>query len=107
MLKLLLLEAQSHPLAVVRAHELRRWVDEGDYTAIVSGDYPRRQDDASASMSQEAKNAAKSYADAFNRSQDPLAKILRDVGEGAGNVRDWLSTKFTPRPGNSGGEDDR
>lgn len=98
-LKLLLLEAQSHPLAVVRAHELRRWVDEGEYTAIVSGSYPKRADDATASMSQEAKNAAKSYGDAFSRSQDPLAKFLRDVTDGAGNVKDWFSSKFPPRAG--------
>ncbi|GAA1718695.1 M48 family metallopeptidase [Kribbella sp. NPDC056951] len=95
-LKLLLLEAQSHPLAVIRAHELRRWVDEGEYTTIVSGDYPKRQDDATASMSQEAKNAAKSYGDAFARSQDPLAKLLRDLGDGLGGVRDWVSDKLRP-----------
>jgi Zn-dependent protease with chaperone function len=103
-LKLLLLEAQSHPLAVVRAHELRRWVDEGEYTTIVSGNYPRRQDDATASMSQEARNAAKSYADAFNRSQDPLFKMLRDLGDGAGNVRDWVSSKLRGN-GNGNGSD--
>jgi Zn-dependent protease with chaperone function len=97
LLKLLLLEAQSHPLAVVRAHELRRWVDDGEYTAIVSGTYPKRQDDADASMSQEARNAAKSYSEAFARSQDPLAKLLRDLGEGLGGVRDWVSTRFPPR----------
>jgi Zn-dependent protease with chaperone function len=96
-LKLLLLEAQSHPFAVVRAHELRHWVDEGEYTSIVTGRYPRRQDDATASMSQEAKNAAKSYSDAFARSQDPLAKLLRDMGDGLGGVRDWVSNRFPPR----------
>jgi Zn-dependent protease with chaperone function len=97
-LKLLLLEAQTHPFAVVRAHELRRWVDSGEYTTVVSGTYPKRQDDAGASMSQEAKNAAKSYADAFSRSQDPLAKILRDVGDGASGLKDWFNTRFPPRP---------
>jgi Zn-dependent protease with chaperone function len=96
-LKLLLLEAQTHPMAVIRAHDLRRWVDEGEYTSIVSGDYPKRQDDDTASMSQEAKNAAKSYSDAFSRSQDPLAKLLRDLGDGLGGVRDWVSSKFPPR----------
>jgi Zn-dependent protease with chaperone function len=96
-LKLLLLEAQSHPLAVVRAAELRRWVDEGEYTALVSGTYPKREDDKDASMSQEAKNAAKSYSDAFSRSQDPLAKLVRDMGEGLSGVRDWVSSKFPPR----------
>jgi len=99
LLKLLLLEAQSHPLAVIRAHELRRWVDEGEYTTIISGDYPKREGDADASISQEAKNAAKSYSDAFNRSQDPLAKFLRDLGDGMGGVRDWVSTKFPPPRG--------
>jgi hypothetical protein len=105
-LKLLLLEAQSHPFAVVRAHELRRWVDEGEYTAIVTGSYPRRQDDATASMSQEAKNAAKSYADAFSRSQDPLAKFLRDIGVGATGVREWMSSRFPPRPSNDSSQND-
>jgi Zn-dependent protease with chaperone function len=93
-LKLLLLEAATHPLAVVRAHELRRWVDEGEYTTIVSGNYPKRQEDGDASMSQEAKNAAKSYSEAFARSQDPLAKLLRDMGEGLGGVKDWVSSKI-------------
>ncbi|HEY0692257.1 MAG TPA: M48 family metallopeptidase [Kribbella sp.] len=96
-LKLLLLEAQTHPMAVIRAHELRRWVDEGEYTTIVSSDYPKRQDDDNASMSQEAKNADKSYSDAFSRSQDPLAKLIRDLGDGLGGVRDWVSSKFPPR----------
>jgi Zn-dependent protease with chaperone function len=96
-LKLLLLEAQTHPMAVIRAHELRRWVEDGEYMTVVSGDYPKRQDDATASMSQEAKNAAKSYSDAFARSQDPLAKFLRDLGDGLGGVRDWVSSKFPPR----------
>ena len=50
-LKLLLVERRTHPYAVVRAAELRRWVDSGEYTAILSGDYPRREDDADASMS--------------------------------------------------------
>jgi Zn-dependent protease with chaperone function len=103
-LKLLLLEAQTHPLPVVRAHELRRWMDAGEYTAILTGNYPRRQDDATASMSQEAKNAAKSYTDAFNQSQDPLVKILRDLGDTTVNVRDWLNTRLGgQRPGGSGG----
>jgi Zn-dependent protease with chaperone function len=32
LLKLLLVEAQSHPFAVVRAAELRHWIDAGEYT---------------------------------------------------------------------------
>ena len=32
--------AAPHPFAVVRAAELRSWVDSGDYTAILAGDLP-------------------------------------------------------------------
>ncbi len=49
-LKLLLIEEQSHPFAVLRAAELRRWVDSGEYTQILGGAYPRRDEDASAKM---------------------------------------------------------
>ena len=64
-LKLLLIEEQSHPFAVVRAAELRRWVDSGEYTQILGGAYPRRDDDASAKMSEAAKEAADSYTETF------------------------------------------
>ena len=53
-LKLLLIENRSHPFAVVRAAELRRWVDSGDYTRLLSGDYPRREDDDDAKVSDAA-----------------------------------------------------
>ncbi|QIX27714.1 M48 family metallopeptidase [Nocardioides sp. JQ2195] len=94
LLKLMLLEASTHPFPVVRAHELRRWVDGGDYVAILGGAYPRRQDDDKASLSQAAKDAAASYAESFRTSQDPLAKLLRDLGEGVGNAKAWISTRF-------------
>jgi Peptidase family M48 len=101
LLKLLLLEAQSHPFAVVRASELRRWVDAGEYTRILSGDYPRRADDASADMSEAAQEAARSYADAFRQSQDMLTKLVRDASSMLGSVRNWLGGAF----GGNGGTD--
>ncbi len=62
-LKLLLIENQTHPFAVVRAAELRRWVDSGEYAAYVGGAYPRRDGDAEAKVSDAAKEAASSYSD--------------------------------------------
>ena len=41
-MRLMLVERVAHPFAVVRAKELRRWVDSGAYTAILAGTYPRR-----------------------------------------------------------------
>jgi Zn-dependent protease with chaperone function len=100
LLKLLLLERASHPFAVVRAAELRRWVDSGAYTRILSGDYPRREDDDQADVSEAAQEAARHYADAFRQSQDSLTRLLRDFGGLASSVREWMGGAFgrTDRP---------
>jgi Zn-dependent protease with chaperone function len=93
-LKLLLVEAQSHPFAVVRASELRRWVDAGEYTRVLSGGYPSRTDDADADLSQAAQEAARSYAESFRQSQDIVSKLVRDASTLAGTVKDWMDSTF-------------
>ncbi|WP_395659200.1 M48 family metallopeptidase [Nocardioides sp.] len=93
-LKLLLIENRSHPFLVVRATELRRWVDSGDYTAILSGDYPRRQDDATAKVSDAAAEAARSYTVTFQQSQDALGKLVHDVAGVLGSVKVWLDEQL-------------
>jgi Zn-dependent protease with chaperone function len=90
LIKLRMIIGRSHPLPVARAAELRRWVDTGDYQAILSGDYPRRSDDGTASMSADAKAAADSYRETFSRSQDPLVGLLRKLGDGANDVGSWV-----------------
>jgi Zn-dependent protease with chaperone function len=99
-LKLLLTMFRSHPVPVARAAELQRWIDSGRYQQILGGDYPRREDDADASISDDAKQAADSYRESFARSEDPLFKLLRKVGadgigdlvgSGAGKLRDWVA----------------
>lgn len=82
-LKLLNLQGQRHPFAVLRAAELRRWVDSGDYQRILDGDYPRRGEEPPTSIRDEARAAAKSYRERMEESADPLMKLLRDVGEEA------------------------
>ncbi|MCW2849559.1 MAG: peptidase Ste24p [Marmoricola sp.] len=93
-LKLMLVENQSHPFAVVRAQELRRWVDSGDYTRILSGQYPRRDEDASASMSAAAREAAQSYADSFRGTQDTLGRFVHDTAGALGSLKGWLDETF-------------
>ena len=85
-LKLMNLERQTHPFSVVRAAEIRRWVETGDYKAIMAGEYPRREDDSKASISEELKAAAKSYRDGFNNSNDPLTQTARSVGKDVGGA---------------------
>jgi Zn-dependent protease with chaperone function len=92
-LKLLLIEARNHPFAVVRASELRRWVDSGDYTRILGGDYPRRSADGDARVSQAAQEAAQSYSEAFRQSQDALAKLAHEAAGVVGSVVGWVQGK--------------
>ena len=49
-------------------------------SASSSGEYPRRDDDGSASVPEDVKAAAESYREAFARSQDPLVSLLRNSG---------------------------
>ncbi|WP_243059562.1 M48 family metallopeptidase [Nocardioides sp. SR21] len=93
-LKLLLIENRTHPFLVVRATELRRWVDSGDYTAVLGGDYPRREDDDSAKVSAAAAEAARSYSETFKQSQDALGKMVHDVAGVLGSMKLWLDEQL-------------
>ena len=80
-LKLLQLQGNTHPFAVVRFSELDHWATSGEYERILGGDYPQRTDDRNASLGDEMKNAANSYRDSWARSEDPLAGIFRGMAE--------------------------
>src|SRR6202522_3861848 len=60
-LKIMQLQGNTHPFAVVRFAELDRWATDGSYESILAGDYPRRETDRDASFSDEMRNAANSY----------------------------------------------
>jgi Zn-dependent protease with chaperone function len=79
----------THPVPVARAADLRHWIDSGGYGRVLAGDYPRRDDDGSASVSEEIKAAAESYREEFGRSQDPLVGLLRRLGDGASDFGEW------------------
>jgi hypothetical protein len=97
LLKIVQISSQTHPLAALRAAELQQWAAGPEYRAILSGEYPRRSDDADAPMSDDVKAAAASYANAFRGSSDPLFRVVGTVGTvvggvgnaAAGRVRDW------------------
>jgi Zn-dependent protease with chaperone function len=94
LLKLLQIQGTSHPFAVVRFAELDRWAGEGEYPAILAGNYPRREDDAEASVGDEFRAAAKSYQDSWNRSADPLIGAVRGVANGAAEAGSRLFNRF-------------
>jgi Zn-dependent protease with chaperone function len=90
LIKLRMLLGRTHPLPVARAAELRRWTDSGVYQRILGGDYPRRDDDGTASVGVDVKEAAEEYRQTFRRSQDPLVGLLRKLGDGASGVGEWV-----------------
>jgi Zn-dependent protease with chaperone function len=117
LIKLRMILFRTHPLPVGRAAELRRWIDSGEYGRIVAGEYPRREDDRSARVTEDVKAAAASYRESFNQSQDPLMTLLRRlsdgavdvggwVGTGAGRVRDWARGGARTGGGSGGGGGD-
>jgi len=100
-LKVLQLQGTTHPHAVVRFAELDHWATNGDYDRILGGDYPRRDDDRSASFTDEMRNAAKSYQDTWSRSEDPLAGILGRVAESGVRAATGLFDRLGGSRGNS------
>jgi hypothetical protein len=94
-LKLLNTERTTHPFAVVRAAEINRWAASDEYRRIVDGEYPLRTDDHTASFSENAREAGRTYKKRIEDSTDPLVSAVRgfgaSVGSAADSVFDWLN----------------
>jgi Zn-dependent protease with chaperone function len=107
-LKLLQLQGNTHPFAVVRFAELDHWVASGEYERILAGDYPRRDDDRTASVGDEMRNAAKAYQESWNRSEDPLIGMVRGAADTLARAGGGLFDRFSNpnRGGGNGGNND-
>ena len=117
-LKLLNTERQTHPFAVVRAAEINRWATSDEYRDILGGHYPRREDDHTASFSDNAKEAGRAYKKRIDESTDPLLSAVRGfgntVGSAADSVFEWLRDRAarggvqdTTSPPDEAGTDDQ
>ena len=80
----------THPLPVSRAAQMRRWIDSGEYGRIIGGEYPRRENDRNARITDDVKAAANSYRESFAASEDPLVTMLKRFGDGTSDVGDWV-----------------
>jgi Zn-dependent protease with chaperone function len=105
LIKLLQLQGTTHPFAVVRFAELDRWASDGEYTDILAGNYPRREEDSDTSVGEEFKAAAKSYQDSWNRSSDPLIGAVRGVAGSAVGAGERLMNRFGGRRDDSDSDD--
>lgn len=97
LLKLLHTEHRSHPLVVVRAAELQRWSATEEYREILTGTYPRREDDRPTNnLSDDVKSAARSYKESMSNSADPLIKTINDIGETVMGAAGRVWSKVAP-----------
>lgn len=102
LLKLLQLEGNTHPFAVVRFAELDRWATGGEYERILAGDYPRRDGDGHTTVGEEIRAAARSYQESWNRTEDPFVGIVRGAAEGAMRAGESLFGRFGGRRDDAG-----
>lgn len=86
--KLLSVEQQSHPVAVVRAAELQKWAASTEYRDILAGQYPRRDGAEQSSITEDIAAAGRSYRESVSESADPLSKVFSDVGAAVSGVAD-------------------
>jgi hypothetical protein len=94
-IKLLAVENQPHPFAVVRASQLQRWAATDEYRTILTGDYLRRDaQDEGNPLNEDVQGAAKSYKDTWTNSTDPLVKVVSDVGGAISGVADKVFGGF-------------
>jgi Zn-dependent protease with chaperone function len=106
-IKLLAVENQPHPFAVVRASQLQRWAASDEYRTILTGDYKRRDaEDEQNPLSEDMQGAAKSYKDTWTNSKDPLVKVASDVGGAITDMADKVFGGFR-RNGGQDAEDGR
>jgi Zn-dependent protease with chaperone function len=103
LLKILQLQGNTHPFAVVRFAEIDRWINSGEYERILAGDYPRRDTDSTATIGEEIRSAAKSYQESWNRTEDPLVGVFRGAAENAMRAGEGLFGRFGGGFGGAGG----
>ncbi|HEX6197000.1 MAG TPA: M48 family metallopeptidase [Jiangellaceae bacterium] len=102
LIKLLSLVGRTHPFAVVRFAELDRWIEDGHYQRILDGDYPRRSEDGSTTVTEEVRAAARSYQESWSRSADPLLGVAKDVAGGAAKAgKNLVDSVFNRRDSTS------
>src|SRR5258707_11672384 len=64
---------RSHPFSTLRAAELQRWIEAGNFERILNGEYPRRGPDA------EKQAIGKDNHEATDHSMKEAKTVLNDV----------------------------
>lgn len=88
--KVLNLLGTTHPFAVLRTGELRRWIEEGEYDRILRGEYRRREDERTP-YAEDLAAAARAYREdargMFDQVEDAARRFRDQFAEGFRNPR--------------------
>ena len=71
---------RTHPFATVRAGELQRWIDSGDYQRILQGDYIRRGQEPPP-LSNDLKAAGDYYGDRAREAANTVSEMMARARE--------------------------
>jgi len=88
--KVLNLLGTTHPFHVLRAAEIRDWIEAGEYDRILRGEY-RRRGEAHEPWRQDVADAARSY-------RDDAQDLARQFGEALRAAREKLGEQFRAAP---------
>jgi hypothetical protein len=87
--KVLNLLGTTHPFHVLRAAEIRDWIEAGEYDRVLRGEY-RRRGDAYEPWRTDAAEAARSY-------REDAQNLARQFGEAVRSARDKFADQFRPQ----------
>lgn len=88
--KILNLLGTTHPFHVLRAAELRDWIEQGEYDRVMRGDY-RRKGEAPPPWTQDVAEAARQYKEDSKEVKEQLTDAIR-------KMRDAFQEGFRNRP---------
>ena len=71
---------RTHPFATVRAGELQRWIESGEYERIVRGEYMRRGEEPPP-LSNDLKEAGGYYGDRVNEAVNTVSDVMSRAGD--------------------------
>jgi Zn-dependent protease with chaperone function len=71
---------RTHPFATVRAGELQRWIDSGDYQKILAGDYLRRGQEPPP-LSEDLKQAGGYYGSKAREAVNTVSDVMSRAGD--------------------------
>jgi Zn-dependent protease with chaperone function len=84
--KVLNLLGTTHPFHVLRAAEIRDWIENGEYDRVLRGEY-RKRGDAPDPVKEDLKTAARSYTEDAQHVAQQFTDALKDVRDKLGGYK--------------------